>query len=534
MMRRTLVAVCVFATVAVWASEDTSESPAESTVVTASPGDIVLLPCYSEGSVTPSHTRWWKDGGEAGSSEAAPTDGGVGPRLQVLGDGSLNFRTVAEGDEGVYRCQATLPGNMTWQARVKLQVASGPQNVSVSIAPSTMLSNGTLVTYRGSSVSFRCAAASYPSQRLTWSFAVASAAPGTPMASADGAPSLAFQMEDVRPEAQGIYNCAADNTVTHAVANASAQLLVYYVPARHPECSWLQSEDSTQVRLGCAWAGCYPDPGLRWTQERKRDPSGDGDWDRGGRVLASGVTSVLWVALNRSLLGGGQTLRCVAQHLALAAGREPTCAFTLEAPRPEVSPLAWAQEGGSVTLVCTEVTSVPPADTAWWRDVGSAALAPGPKYALSREGATYSLTITNVTQDDRGTYFCRSENPLALRQAEVYLSVRASSDYTGAIIGVFIAALIVGVAAVVAKLLFANRHRVCLGGPFGPLQGGGGDVLNLVESDEEQIFQAVARLPPITDVRHTTLVQIHRLPSGEQEGAGNENAREEAPDLVTL
>ncbi|XP_061624864.1 V-set and immunoglobulin domain-containing protein 10 isoform X2 [Phyllopteryx taeniolatus] len=430
MMRRTLVAVCVFATVAVWASEDTSESPAESTVVTASPGDIVLLPCYSEGSVTPSHTRWWKDGGEAGSSEAAPTDGGVGPRLQVLGDGSLNFRTVAEGDEGVYRCQATLPGNMTWQARVKLQVAN--------------------------------------------------------------------------------------------------------VPARHPECSWLQSEDSTQVRLGCAWAGCYPDPGLRWTQERKRDPSGDGDWDRGGRVLASGVTSVLWVALNRSLLGGGQTLRCVAQHLALAAGREPTCAFTLEAPRPEVSPLAWAQEGGSVTLVCTEVTSVPPADTAWWRDVGSAALAPGPKYALSREGATYSLTITNVTQDDRGTYFCRSENPLALRQAEVYLSVRASSDYTGAIIGVFIAALIVGVAAVVAKLLFANRHRVCLGGPFGPLQGGGGDVLNLVESDEEQIFQAVARLPPITDVRHTTLVQIHRLPSGEQEGAGNENAREEAPDLVTL
>ncbi|XP_061672393.1 V-set and immunoglobulin domain-containing protein 10 isoform X2 [Syngnathoides biaculeatus] len=421
--RRTLVAVYVFATVGLlWASEDVS------VVATASPGDVVRLHCYSEGSVTPSSARWSKDGIEVGSTEATPPGG---QRLEVLADGTLRFRTVAEGDEGVYLCQAALPANMTWKVRIRLQVAN--------------------------------------------------------------------------------------------------------VPATHPECSWLRSEDSTQVRLGCAWAGCYPDPALRWTQERKRDPSADGDRDRdrdrdrGGRVLASGVTSVLWVALNRSLLADGQTLRCAAQHLALAGGREATCTFTLEAPRPEVSPLAWAQEGDNVTLTCTEATSVPPADTAWWREAGSAALAQGPKYALSREGAAHSLTIANVSRDDGGVYFCRSENPLALHRAEVYLSVRASSDYTGAVIGVFVAALIVGLAAVVAKLLFANRHRVCLGGPFGPSPGDGGDVLNLVESDEEQIFQAAPRLPPIT-----ALVQIHPLPTGEQEGVANENGREEAPDLVTL
>lgn len=41
-----------------------------------------------------------------------------------------------------------------------------------------------------------------------------------------------------------------------------------------------------------------------------------------------------------------------------------------------------------------------------------------------------------------------------------------------------------------------------------------GDVLSLVESDDEQIFQdAVPRLPPLTNGRHTTLVQIHRIPS---------------------
>ncbi len=39
----------------------------------------------------------------------------------------------------------------------------------------------------------------------------------------------------------------------------------------------------------------------------------------------------------------------------------------------------------------------------------------------------------------------------------------ASSAYTGAIIGIFIAALIVGSAAVIAKTVYSSRHRICLG-----------------------------------------------------------------------
>lgn len=38
--------------------------------------------------------------------------------------------------------------------------------------------------------------------------------------------------------------------------------------------------------------------------------------------------------------------------------------------------------------------------------------------------------------------------------------------------------------------------------------------MNLVESDEEQVFQdAVPRLPPLTNGHQTTLAQIHRIPS---------------------
>lgn len=40
----------------------------------------------------------------------------------------------------------------------------------------------------------------------------------------------------------------------------------------------------------------------------------------------------------------------------------------------------------------------------------------------------------------------------------------------------------------------------------------GGDIMNLVESDDEQLFQdAVPRLPPLTNGPQTTLVQIHRI-----------------------
>nr|XP_057925625.1 V-set and immunoglobulin domain-containing protein 10 isoform X2 [Doryrhamphus excisus] len=528
-----LLCLCWCATVPVWADEPSSES-----TIAASPGDVVRLPCYGDGQVTPSRTTWSKDGQQlslgvtltdTGDPPSSPTR--AGPRLDLLEDGSLDFRWVREGDEGDYLCAAQLPGNITWHARVLLQVASAPANMSMSIVPATLLSNGTLVTYRGSTVSFHCAASSYPSQRLTWIFRGVSAGDGSLVSTAE-ASWLDFRLKDIQADAQGVYSCTANNTVSHQAANKSAQLLVYYVPDRHPECTWLRSQDRTQVLFNCNWPGSYPAPTLRWGEEGAR------------RVFASGVTDSLTVALNRSLLSGGQTVRCTAQHLALAPAQERSCSFLLEPPYPEGEPLVSAQEGSNVTLACTESTSVPPAATTWRRGLEQVEVVVGTKYFLFEDGPAYRLTIANVSKDDEGVYFCRSENPLGVRELEVYLTVRASSSaFTGAIVGVFIAALIVGWAAVVAKVVYANRHRVCLGGAFGRPDNNCGDVLSLVDSDDEQIFQApVPRLPPPTDAGRTTLVQIHHIPTCEQEDMGmtirtpeeEDEAREELPDLVTF
>jgi len=41
-----------------------------------------------------------------------------------------------------------------------------------------------------------------------------------------------------------------------------------------------------------------------------------------------------------------------------------------------------------------------------------------------------------------------------------------------------------------------------------------GDILSLVDSDEEEIFSDSAQqLPPLTNGHVTTLVEIHRIPS---------------------
>lgn len=103
------------------------------------------------------------------------------------------------------------------------------------------------------------------------------------------------------------------------------------------------------------------------------------------------------------------------------------CPSLPEFPFPEGEPLAAAQEATSVTLTCTESVSVPPANTTWRRGLQQELIVPGSKYVLSEEGPTLRLTILNITKDDEGVYFCRSENPLAVRELEVYLTVRSES-----------------------------------------------------------------------------------------------------------
>lgn len=104
------------------------------------------------------------------------------------------------------------------------------------------------------------------------------------------------------------------------------------------------------------------------------------------------------------------------------------CVSPKGTPFPEGEPLVMAQEGQSVTFTCTETTSLPPANTTWKKGQQQEDVPVGPKYSLSGNGPVFNLTIRNVSKDDEGVYFCRSENPLAVRELEVYLTVRGECE----------------------------------------------------------------------------------------------------------
>lgn len=88
------------------------------TALSASPGDIVVLPCYTAGKVTPLVTRWTKSGREI------VTGGDPTRRFIVSPNGSLKINGTMPGDEGNYLCNSTLPDNSSFLARVLLQVTS--------------------------------------------------------------------------------------------------------------------------------------------------------------------------------------------------------------------------------------------------------------------------------------------------------------------------------------------------------------------------------------------------------------------------
>lgn len=94
------------------------------------------------------------------------------------------------------------------------------------------------------------------------------------------------------------------------------------------------------------------------------------------------------------------------------------------APYPTGQPMVAALEGTNITLTCTELKSLPPAKTVWQRGVKQEPIIPSSKYIVKEEGPNLSLTIVNATSEDQGVYFCWSENVLAARELEVYLTIR--------------------------------------------------------------------------------------------------------------
>ena len=120
----------------------------------------------------------------------------------------------------------------------------GPENMSMSIEPATALSNGTLIVFRGSSVSFNCSGSSFPSQYLTLTFTGSS---NESLASGSGS-WLSYTIENIQPSNQGRYSCRAQSNVSYQTAQRSHQLLVYCEYWEHWS-DWRSDQDTGYLHV---------------------------------------------------------------------------------------------------------------------------------------------------------------------------------------------------------------------------------------------------------------------------------------------
>ncbi|XP_057219170.1 V-set and immunoglobulin domain-containing protein 10 [Triplophysa rosa] len=436
-------------------------------------------------------------------------------RLSILNNGTLKISGLEYIDGGQYECESQTTGGGSWQtsSKVQLQVADGPTNVGMDIKPATALKNGTLYVKKGSDVLFNCSSKSQPAQNLTWLFEN-SASNGAVDKGFGNESYLNFSIRNIQLSDQGIYRCTAQNTLSMRTEKKNQELLVYYAPERHPECSWEPGNGPSDFVFICTWHGGYPVPTLEWHEVLKPSVIAKGPTVNS----TSQETERLEVHVNRFILEDREEVKCVGSHV---TGVQNSCSFTLRIPYPLGDPMVTALEGTNLTLSCNEINSLPPAKTVWKRN--NTVINSTSKYITTENNLTYTLTIVNVTKDDEGIFTCYSENPLGARELDVYLTVKTTAGNGGVVVGIFVSVLIIMIGIVVGVTVYSKRDRICIGLGFTSLSDDRGDIISLVDSDEEEIFHdAVPRLPQLTNGHATTLVEIHRRPSNEDAADSSE------------
>uniref|UniRef100_A0A8C8JQ74 Neuronal cell adhesion molecule-like n=1 Tax=Oncorhynchus tshawytscha TaxID=74940 RepID=A0A8C8JQ74_ONCTS len=351
-------------------------------------GQVLELECIAEGLPTP-EVSWSKVSGEFPAK-----------RTSFLHfQKTLRIVDVSEADAGEYRCTA----------RNRLASVHHTIRVTVKAAPYWISTPRNLVLAPRERGNLICRASGTPKPTITW------AMNGIPIESEYSDPSRKVEgdtiiFEEVQTGSSAVYQCHASNEYGYLLSNAFVNVLSETPRVLTPANKVYQVIRNSRALLDCSSFGS-PIPKITWFKD-SRSSTLDGD----PYVLHENGTLEIHVA--QALNSGKYT--CVARnslgisenHVYLEV-KEPT--RILKQPEYKV-----VQRNRNVVFECKvkHDPSLIPTMT-WVKDNGE--LPDDERFVVDSD----SLTITDVTENDAGTYTCIMITTLDQDSASAELTVVA-------------------------------------------------------------------------------------------------------------
>ncbi|XP_078022568.1 cell adhesion molecule CEACAM5-like [Epinephelus lanceolatus] len=332
-------------------------------------GSSVTLTCSSDANSAANYT-WYKENGNL-----------IRPLSE---EPQLVFSSIQSSDSGQYYCAAENELATTFES-IFINVKYAPKLPSVSVSPFAEI-------VEGSSVTLTCSSDANPAANYTWY-----KENGNLIRPLSEEPQLVFS--SIQSSDSGQYYCAAENEL--ATTFESIFINVKYAP-KLPSVS--VSPSAEIVEGSSVTLTCSSDANLaaKYT------------WYKENQTLSQGQEGIYHFTSISSVDSG--IYHCKSEN---PYGQINSSSLFIDVqyapklPSVSVSPSAEIVEGSSVTLTCSSDAN-PAAKYTWYKEDED-----------SPKTSGQIFTISNVTAEHSGNYYCEAQNTRGRRSAALYLIVVA-------------------------------------------------------------------------------------------------------------
>ncbi|KAI4885588.1 hypothetical protein NFI96_007814 [Prochilodus magdalenae] len=328
-------------------------------------GRSVTLTCSSDGNPPVKTYTWFKGSTSVGNGD------------------TYNIPNIKSEDSGEYTCQSRNEHGERRSTAVKINVQYPPKNVSVSISPS-----GEIV--ENSSVTMTCSSEGNPPvKNYTWFIGSAPVENGE-----------TYNIPNIRSEDRGEYTCQSRNE--HGERRSTAVQINVQYPPKNVSVSISPSGEiveNSSVTMTCSSEG--------------NPPVKNYTWFIGSAPVENGETYN--IPNIRSEDSGEYTCQSRNEH---GERRSAAVQINVQYPPKSVSVSISGEivEGSSVTLTCSSDANPPVKNYTWFKEGGA-----------SPVGSGHSYSITSITAEHTGLYYCVAQNEHGAQNGTVMVTVKTQS-----------------------------------------------------------------------------------------------------------